>query len=91
MGLAMMTVLCLGILNLLAFAVIAIVGMAHGINYPFPVWFKNERDICFYLAIALTLVSFPFLASSQQRIRASLSIVIAFGTVMIIAFLTSRG
>jgi hypothetical protein len=91
MRFAMMVVLVLNLLNIIAFSALAIWGVAHGVNYPFPIWFRNERDICFYLAIALTLVSFPFLISSQQRIRASVSIIIAFATVLVIAFLTARG
>jgi len=88
---ATMLILLLSILNLLAFIVIAIFGFVHGVNYPFPEWFRNERDVCFYLGIILALTSLPFLASSQQRRRAVLSLGLSFGTVMIIAFLTSRG
>jgi drug/metabolite transporter superfamily protein YnfA len=91
MRFAMMTVLIVNILNLIAFVAIAVVGLVKGVNYPFPNWFRNERDVCFYLAITLILASFPFLLSSRQRIRASISVVIAFGTLLVIAFLTARG
>lgn len=84
-------ILIMAVLNLTAFCVIAVLGIADGVSYPFPAWFRDERDICFYLGIILVCVSLPFLASSQQRDRATLSLGLSFGTVMIIAFLTSRG
>lgn len=88
---AILSLLVLAILNLLAFAVIAILGIAHGVSEPFPTWFKNGTDSCFYLGLLVTFISLPFLTSSQQRLRAVLSAGVAFGTVMIIAFLTTRG
>jgi len=91
MTIATMVILVLSILDLLAFIVIAVVGFVHGVNYPFPAWFSNESDACFYLGLALALLSLPFLASTQQRHRAALSLGISLGTVMIIAFLTSQG
>lgn len=78
-------------LNLLSFAGIAILGIVRGVSDPFPSWFRDGTDICFYLGLLLTLVSLPFLASSQQRAKAGLSAGLAFGTVMAIAFLTTRG
>jgi len=87
----MILLLVLDVLNLMAFAAIAILGIARGVSYPFPNWFRNGTDICFYLALLLTAVSLAFLASSQQRKRAALSAALAFGTVMVIAFLTTRG
>jgi hypothetical protein len=86
-----MGLLILDVLNFLAFAVIALFGIARGVSQPFPSWFRNGTDICFYLGLLLTFVSLPFLASSQQRTRAALSAGLAFGTVMVIAFLTTRG
>lgn len=86
-----MVLLVLDVLNFLAFAVIALLGIAHGVSEPFPSWFRNGTDICFYLGLLLTFASLPFLASSQQRTRAALSAGLAFGTVMVIAFLTTRG
>lgn len=83
--------LYIDVLNFLAFAVIAIRGIALGVSAPFFSWFKNGTDICFYLGLLLTFVSLPFLASTQQRIRAAISAGLAFGTVMVIAFLTTRG
>lgn len=88
---ATIIILLLSIMNLLTFIVVAINGFAHGVNYPFPAWFRNERDICFYLGLILTFTSLPFLLSSRQTLSAALSIGISFGTVMIIAFLTSQG
>ena len=93
MRIAILSLVVLAVLNLLGFAVIAIVGLAHGVSEPpgFPAWFKDGTDLCFYLALLLTFISLPFLASSQQRKRAALSAGVAFGTAMIIAFLTSPG
>jgi hypothetical protein len=88
---AILGLLVLAVVNFLAFAVIGVVGIVHGVSEPFPTWFKNGSDLCFYLGLLLTFISLPFLASSQQRKRAGLSAGVAFGTVMIIAFLTARG
>ena len=83
--------LFIDVLNILTFAAIAVCGIALGVSSPFPTWFRNGTDICFYVGLLLTLISLPFLAFAQQRIRAAISAALAFGTVMIIAFLTSRG
>jgi hypothetical protein len=88
---AVAIVLLLDVLNLIAFAAIAIRGVVHGVNYPFPIWFRNERDLCFYLGIILAFASLPFLAFRQHKQRALLSLGLSFGTVMVIAFLTSIG
>ena len=83
--------LVLDVLNFLSFTGIAILGIVRGVSDPFPSWFRDGTDVCFYLRLLLTLVSLPFLASSKQRVRAGLSAGLAFGTVMVIAFLTTRG
>jgi hypothetical protein len=83
--------LFIDVINFLTFAVIAVGGIAQGVSFPFPTWFRSGTDICFYLALLLTLISLPFLAFAQHRIRAAISVALAFGTAMIIAFLVSQG
>jgi hypothetical protein len=83
-------VLVLGVLNFLAFMVVAIVGIVQGVSYPHvPVWFSNGFGICFFLGLFLAVVSLPFLASSILSIknRAGLSFVLAIGTAVLIGFL----
>jgi hypothetical protein len=79
--------------NLLSFAVIAIIGIARGVTDPFPAWFRDGSDICFFLGLILTFVSLPFafVATARQGKRAIAAATVAFGTVMVIAFLTTRG
>ena len=91
MRMAMLLLLACDVLNLLTFASIACVGLPNGVIYPFPRWFRNATDVCFYLGLAFTVVSLLFFLARQQRKRALLSTALAFGTVMIIAFLTTRG
>jgi hypothetical protein len=86
-----MAFLFIDVLNILTFAGMAISGIALGVSSPFPTWFRNGTDICFYVGLFLTLTSLPFLAFAQHRIRAGISAALAFGTVIIIAFLTSQG
>ena len=78
MRIASTTLVILSFLNLLAFVSCALVGVAHGVNAPFPLWFKNSTDACFFVGLTLFLLSLPFIASVKQRTRASLSASIRF-------------
>ena len=86
-----MLLLCLDGINFAAFVVTAIVGLASGVTDPFPHWFKIGVGVCFFSGLGLTLLALPLLAFSKERQRALLAAGFAFGTVMFIAFLTSRG
>ena len=91
MRIATSAILGLAVLNPIAFAVLAIFGVIRGVNYPFPSWFRNEKDICLYLALVLCFASLVCFAWTQQKVRAALALGLSFSTVLAIAFLTSRG
>lgn len=91
MRIVMLLILMLDILNLLAFTVIAAIGFANGVTDPFPPWFRDGTDVCFYLGLSLGIVSLVCLAFPQQRMRAFLSGCIAYVTVIVILILTVRG
>jgi hypothetical protein len=93
MKIAGVALLTLDALNVLIFAIVAVLGLIRGVSDPFPPWFANSTNACFYSEIVLCLAGLPLLASRELRIRvrAFIASSIAGATVMLIAFLTTRG
>ncbi|MGA8530855.1 MAG: hypothetical protein WB622_14160 [Acidobacteriaceae bacterium] len=80
------------VLTFIGFVVLASVGFARGVNYPFPPWFRNADDLFFYLAICFALLAVVlFFIARNHRKLVFISGSISAGTVMLIAFLTTRG
>jgi uncharacterized membrane protein YgdD (TMEM256/DUF423 family) len=91
MKIAVLCLLALDALNFGAFVALAVVGYTRGVSDPFPPWFRNGSDLCFYAALALLLVSLPFWVSVRTRFHAFISGCVSAATAMLIAFLTTRG
>jgi hypothetical protein len=81
----------LSLLNGSAFVLIAIRAYRAGVQYPFPGWFRDERDFCLYCAISLLVPVLLVAANPLYRRRAGIAGGISLLTIFTIAWLTSRG
>jgi len=79
------------VLNIVGFMALAAIGISRGVSDPFPYWFRNGSEICFFGALALLLLSVLCLVSPSHRVRSFISAALAGATAMVIAFLTTRG
>jgi hypothetical protein len=78
--------------NLVVFVIIAAIGLAKGITYPtVPQWFAFGSEFCFYAGLIFAFLSGIGAYFAQKRERTLVSLEVNVFTVMLIAFLTTKG
>lgn len=77
--------------NLLAFLLICALGNFLHVSDNFPPWFKNSVGVCFLMAGGAMVAGALLMLSSRARRSAALSTGLAFGTMLLIVYLTTIG
>ncbi len=83
--------IALSVLACVSLLVLLTVAFIHNVNYPFPQWFKNARDACFYPALLMAFINILFMVFSGQKRKSGIALAINALTIFIAVWFTSKG